>query len=78
MNVMSLPPKMAAEYAERAKRGEATEELGSGIFVFRRPNDRNEVVIMSLNPPQGHIKRMSHAEMTASTAALTTSQRAEK
>lgn len=61
MNVTSLPPKACAEYYAKALEGKATESIGSGIYIFRKPGDRNEVVI--LGPTNGHINRISHQEM---------------
>lgn len=54
-----LPPKMAALFAERAKRGEADESTGS-IYIFYQ--GRQQICLVSLDPPQGHVSRLSASE----------------
>jgi hypothetical protein len=58
MNVYPLPPKMAAQYANRAKAGEG-KSLGHGVYVFQ--NGREEITLVSLDPPSGHYVRRSGA-----------------
>lgn len=58
-NPQTLPPRMAAQFAERAKRGEATRVLGQDIFepaswIYAFENGREEITLVSLDPPMGH------------------------
>lgn len=55
--VSNLPPQQAKFWADKAKNGEADESLDSGIYIFKNKGGVKEIVIMSLDPPQGHIKR---------------------
>lgn len=64
-NVFLLPPKMAQQFADRAKRGEG-KHLGSIVEFY---HGRQRITLVCLDPPQGHIYRMSDAEMKAHAAA---------
>lgn len=59
-NPISLPPKMALQYQEKAKRGEATEVLDpDGLmptYVFRSKTE--EVVLVALDPPAGYMRKI--------------------
>lgn len=64
MNSSLLPPKMAKQFAERARRGEATEVLRNArstdetaIYIFR--DGREEVVLFGLREPlSGHMTKI--------------------
>ncbi len=61
MNIHPLPPKMTLQFAERAKRGEADNNVGCGIYEFYQGNQ--VVCIIGLDHPTGHIKKVSSSEM---------------
>lgn len=55
-----LPPKMAIHYARLAKEGKADKVIGSepgACYEFSQGTSRNVVVLVSLDPPLGHIIR---------------------
>lgn len=56
-----LPPKMAAHFAQLAKDGKADRRCGSDgqIYEFDQKGSTNVVVLISLNPPDGYIKKGS-------------------
>jgi len=60
MDVQSLPPKMAAKFAQDAKDGKATRSLGNQFYEF--DNGSNIVVLVSLDPPSGYTRRKTPAE----------------
>lgn len=51
-----LPPKMAQKFADRAKSGEG-ENIGSGCVRFKE--GREEITLLSIDPPIGHMIRVS-------------------
>lgn len=64
--VTPLPPKMLAQYVQRAKNGEAeeiTKDVNGKPCVWHFYHGRNRVTLSSLNPPSGHIYRMTAAEV---------------
>lgn len=60
MNVQLLPPKMAQEYANKAKNGEGVK-LSSSCFEFLV--GRQEVCLVSIDPPIGHVRKLSQSEI---------------
>lgn len=58
-SIQNLPPKMAAQFAERAKRGEG-KYIGSQCYDFIQGNTR--ISLVSLDPPIGHIQKLTQAE----------------
>ena len=50
--VTTLPPKMAAQYAERAKRMDGCISVGQGAYEFAQGT--TVVVLMDIDPPFGH------------------------
>lgn len=52
--IQQLPPKMAQQFADRAKRGEG-RHIGAQCYQFHQGS--NVIALVSLDPPQGHIKR---------------------
>ena len=60
MNVYPLPPKMTAQFAERAKRGDYHSKIGSDIFLWLQGNQ--EICVIGLDCPTGHIKKLSQKE----------------
>lgn len=52
--IQQLPPKMAQQFADRAKRGEGRHISGE-IYEFHQGN--NVISLVSLNPPIGHVRR---------------------
>lgn len=63
MNVQSLPPKMAAEFASKAREGKADLQLGNSCYIFYQ--GRNEICLVSIKEgkEQGHITRNSAVEV---------------
>lgn len=57
MNISSLPPKMTLQFAERAKRGDYDNYVGSNIYQFFQGNQI--VTLIGLKHPTGHIKKVS-------------------
>ena len=53
--ITSLPPKMAAQYAEKAQKDEDCVKVGKSIWQFN-PYGNVVVTIMALNPPMGNHK----------------------
>jgi len=66
-NVQLLPPKMAAQWAEKALAGKADKWFPPSTYVFYQ--GRNDIVLVSLCPPSGHLKRCTQAEVAARSAA---------
>jgi hypothetical protein len=59
-SAQNLPPKMAAHYAKLAKEGKSDKTYGEGslaCYEFKQGTSRNTVVLISLDPPIGHIIR---------------------
>lgn len=52
--IQQLPPKMAQQFADRARRGEGRRIEGE-IYNFHQGN--NVISLVSLNPPIGHVRR---------------------
>ena len=61
MNAHPLPPKMAAQFAERARRGEADAHIGYNIYEFYQGNQ--VICVIGLDHPTGHIKKVTANEM---------------
>ena len=57
-----LPPKMAAQFAGRAKKGEANISTGNTYTFYQ---GHQEVVLVSLDPPSGYVRKLSGAEFAA-------------
>lgn len=62
-NAQILPPKMAAQFAERARLGEADRSLGSGCYEFYQPKLNQVIALVGLDPPTGHVRKVTTAEM---------------
>lgn len=60
-NVQLLPPKMAAQWAEKALAGKADVWLKPSTYIFYQ--GRNNIVLVSLSPPSGHLERCTQAEV---------------
>lgn len=56
-----LPPKMAQQFAELAKDGKADKVLGGNLYLFWRGTQ--EICLVSLDPPQGHVSKLTAQEM---------------
>jgi hypothetical protein len=57
-SVQSLPPKMAQQFADKARAGKADRQIGEGPGAcYEFDNGSNVVILLSLDPPIGHIKR---------------------
>lgn len=61
MRIYPLAPKMALQFAERARRGEADNEVGSNIYEFFQGNQ--VVCVIGLDRPTGHILKVTTSEM---------------
>jgi len=61
MNVWPIAPKMMLQFAERARRGEADNHVGSNIYEFYQGNQ--VICIIGLDHPAGHIRKVSTDEM---------------
>jgi len=61
MNVWPIAPKMLLQFAERARRGEADNYVGSNIHEFYQGNQ--VVCIIGIDHPVGHIRKVSTDEM---------------
>lgn len=62
---MAIAPKMAEQYAEKARRGEAHNYIGSNIAEFYIGNQA--ITLVSFRRPgsaQGHVSKVSTSEMT--------------
>lgn len=59
-NVQGLPPKMAQQFADRAKRGEGIH-VGRQCYDFYQGNTR--ISLVSLDPPIGHITKLTTKEL---------------
>ena len=51
-----LPPKMAAQFAERVKRGEG-HRVSPNSEMYEFPQGGNVIVLMDINQPFGHVVR---------------------
>ena len=58
-SIHALPPKVAAQYAERARRGEGLHH-GAECYEFLEFGNQC-VELVSLNPPIGHVMKISQA-----------------
>jgi hypothetical protein len=70
MNIHPLPPKMTLQFAERAKRGEYDNYVGSNIYEFFQGNQ--VICIIGLSHPVGHIQKVSTQEMARRKSEATT------
>jgi hypothetical protein len=61
MNVSGLPPKMTQQFADRAKRGDYHHKLGDNIFLWLQGHQ--EICLIGLDYPTGHIKKLSTREL---------------
>lgn len=59
-SVMKLPPKVAAEYAERAKNGESHHVSGQCYNFIG--NNNQLVVLVRLDPPRGYVEKLTQKE----------------
>jgi hypothetical protein len=50
--ITALPPKMAVQYAERAKRKDGCVRVGSEFYEWAQGN--NAICLIHLDPPMGH------------------------
>lgn len=50
--ITALPPKMAAQYAERAKRMDGCVSVGSEFYEWAQGN--NVICLINIDPPMGH------------------------
>lgn len=71
-NVQALPPKMTLQYAERARRGDYEFKIGKDIFIWFVGNQ--QVCVIGLNVPTGHIKKMSAKEVEMEKRSLSQSK----
>ncbi len=55
-----IPPKMLAQLADRARRGDYDEKLGSDIYSWF--NGRTKTTIIGLDHPIGTVSRVSVQE----------------
>jgi len=60
-NAQLLPPKMALQYAERARKGEADRDHGGGVYEFYLGNQ--VICIIGPDHPTGHTRKVTTAEM---------------
>jgi hypothetical protein len=60
-NAQILPPKMALQYAERARNGEADHTLSGDIYEFYLGNQ--VICIIGLDNPTGHVRKVTTQEM---------------
>ncbi len=58
-----IPPKMLAQLAERARRGDYDEKLGSDIYSWF--SGRTKTTIIGLDRPVGTVSRVSVREAEA-------------
>ena len=58
-SIQALPLKMAQQFAERAKRGEAASSTSSTYDFYQ---GRQRITLVGLDPPIGHICRISQEE----------------
>ena len=57
--IHDLPPKMAAQFTERARRGEG-RHIGLNMYEFIQGNIR--ITLVSLDPPIGYQEKITQAE----------------
>lgn len=61
MYTSQVAPKMLLQFAERALRGEADNNLGGGVYEFYQGNQ--VVCVIGLDNPTGHIRKVTTEEM---------------
>lgn len=57
-SIMALPPKMALQFAERAKAMDGCVSIGSGMYEWAQGN--TVVCLISVDPPIGHSGKDAH------------------
>jgi hypothetical protein len=57
--IMPLPPKMLADYAQKARDGKADEASGGGCFDFYVARQRISVILCGDDHAVGHVQRMT-------------------
>jgi hypothetical protein len=64
--VQLLPPKMALKFANDARAGKADRKYGDGRYAYYEfDQGSNVVVLTSIDPPFGHIRRKEPHERNA-------------
>ncbi len=63
-----LSPKMAQQFADRAKAGDFAATLGSEIYLWFQGNQ--EICLIGLDCPTGHITKLSSEAMKRRKAEL--------
>lgn len=73
---MKLPPKMCAQYTERARNNDYEFHLKPDIYVWFNGNQK--VVVIGLKNSSGHVVKLTTAEVEHEKLALTASMRRQK
>lgn len=60
-SIQDLPPKMAKQFADKAKKGEADYDT-EGMWLFYQEFNHSEICLLGLDPPIGHLRKMSKIE----------------
>jgi hypothetical protein len=75
-NSMLLPPKMCAQYAERARNNDFEFHLSPDIYVWFNGNQK--VVVIGLDKPKGHIVQLTASLVEIEKKSLAASTRRQK